>query len=68
MPLILAPVEDCWVGLRPITWAFGLITIQLMDDLGRLQGRYPEIFMLKSLLEVAGGGQEVEFFEDSEVS
>ena len=26
-PLILAPVEGCWVGLQPITWAFGPITI-----------------------------------------
>ena len=23
MPFILAPAKGCWVGLRPITWAFG---------------------------------------------
>ena len=41
-----------WLGLWPITWACGQITIQFMDDLGRPQERYPEIFMLISLLEV----------------
>ena len=35
-----------------VGWAFGPITIQLMDDLGRPQGRYTEVFMLISLLEV----------------
>ena len=43
---ILAPAEGFWVGLRPITWAFGPISMQSMDDLGRLQGRYPENFVL----------------------
>ena len=43
------------MGLQPISLAFGPKTKQFMDDLGRLQGRYPEIFMLISLLEV---GQE----------
>ena len=48
------------MGFRPITWAFGRITIQSMDDLGRLQGRYPENFVLISQLEVCQeGGQEV---------
>ena len=50
--VILAPVEAFWVGLWPITWAFGPITIQFMDDLGRHKGRQREIFMLISLLEV----------------
>ena len=40
------------LGLRPIPWAFGPITIQSMDDLDRLQGRYPENFVLISQLEV----------------
>ena len=44
------------LGLRPIFWAFGPITIQSMDDLGRLQGRYPENFMLISQLEVCQEG------------
>ena len=39
-------------GLWPISWAFGPITIQSMDDLDRLQGRYPEKFVLISQLEV----------------
>ena len=56
MPLILAPAEGYWLGLWPITWAVGLITVEFMDDLGRLQGRYPEIFMLISLLEVCQEG------------
>ena len=43
---ILAPAEDWWVGLRPITLAFGPLTIQFLDDPGRLQGIYHEIFML----------------------
>ena len=51
-PFILASAEGCWVGLRPFTWAFGQITIQLMDDLDRPQRRYPEMFMFISLLEV----------------
>ena len=51
-PFILDPTEGCWVGLLPITWAFGPITIQSIDDLGRLQGRYPENLMLISQLEV----------------
>ena len=55
-PLILTPVEGCWLGLRPITWAFDPITIQCMDDLGRLQGRYPENFVLISQLEVCQEG------------
>ena len=53
------------MGLWPITWPFGPITIQLMDDLGRLQGRYPEYFMLISLLEVC---QEGGYLEESESS
>ena len=52
MPLILAPAEGCWLGLWPITWVFGPITIQFMDDLGRLQGSYPEMFVLISSSEV----------------
>ena len=40
------------LGLRPIPWAFGPITIQSMDDLDRIQGRYPENFVLISQLEV----------------
>ena len=68
-PFILAPAEGCWVGLRPITWAFGPITIQSMDDLDRLQGRYPENFMLISQLEVCQeGGQEGVYFENIEGS
>ena len=57
-PFILAPAEGWWVGLWPITCAFGPVTIQSMDDLGRLQGRYPENFVLTSLLEFyqEGGG------------
>ena len=50
-PFILAPAEGWWVGLQPITWAFGLITIQSKDDLGRLQGRYPKNFLLIYQLE-----------------
>ena len=59
-PFILAPAEGWWVGLQPIPWAFGPITIQSMDDLDRLQGRYPENFVLISQLEVCQewGGQE----------
>ena len=56
VPLILAPVEGCWVGLWPISWAFGPITIQSMDDLGTLQGRYPENFVLISQFEVCQEG------------
>ena len=58
------------MGLRPLTWAFGPITIQSMDDLGRLQGRYPENFVLISQLEVCqeGGGQEGGYLEDVEGS
>ena len=37
-------------------WAFGPITIQAMDDLGRLKGRYPENFVLISQLEVCQEG------------
>ena len=37
-------------------WAFGPITIQSMDVLGRLQGRYPENFVLISQLEVCQEG------------
>ena len=44
------------MGLWAISWAFGPITIQSMDDLGRLLGRYPENFMLISQLEVCQGG------------
>ena len=51
-PFILATAEGWWVGLRPITWAFGPITQQSMDDLGRLQGRYIENFVLIYQLEV----------------
>ena len=36
----------------PITWAFGPITIQFMDDIVRPQGRYPEMLMLIFLLEM----------------
>ena len=35
---------------------FGPITIQSMDDLGRLQGRYPENFVLIYQLEVCQEG------------
>ena len=55
-PFIVAPAEGWWVGFRPITWAFGPITIQSMDDLGRLQGRYPENFVLISQLGVCQEG------------
>ena len=44
------------LGLQPIPWAFGPITIQSMDDLDRLQGRYPENFVLISQLEVCQEG------------
>ena len=44
------------MGLWPITWAFGPITIQFMDDIGRPQGRYPENFVLISQLEVCQEG------------
>ena len=36
-PFILAPAKGWWVGLQPITLAFGPITIQSMDDLDRLK-------------------------------
>ena len=55
-PFILAPAEGWWVGLGPITWAFRPITIQSMDDLDRLQGRYPENFVLISQLKVCQEG------------
>ena len=55
-PFILAPTEGCWVGLQPIPWAFSPINIQSMDDLGRLQGRYPENFVLISQFEVCHEG------------
>ena len=51
-PLTLAPAEGWRLGLFPFTWAFSPITIQSMDDLGRLQGRYPENFVLIFQLEV----------------
>ena len=47
-------VHHLW--LRPIPWAYGLITIQSMDDFGRLQGRYPENFVFISQLEVCQEG------------
>ena len=58
------------MGLWPIVWAFGPITIQSMDDLDKLQGRYPENFVLISQLEVCqeGGGQEGGELEDVEGS
>ena len=56
-PFILAPAEGCWVGLRPITLASGLIIIRSMDYLGRLPGRYPENFVLISQLEVCQTGR-----------
>ena len=40
------------MGLRPFTWAFGTIAMQSIDDLDRLQGRYPENLVLLSQLEV----------------
>ena len=55
-PLIIAREEGYWVGLEPITWAFGPITIQSMGDLGRLQGRYHENMVLISQLEVCQEG------------
>ena len=61
MPFILAPAAGCCVGLRPITWAFGPITIQSMDNLGRLQGRYSENFVLIFQLEVCQKGG---YFQD----
>ena len=64
-PFILAPGEGGWMGLRSIFWAFGPITIQSMDDLGRLQGRYPGNFMLISHLEVCQEGGYLEDFEGS---
>ena len=48
------------LGLRSIPWAFGPITIQSLDDLGRLQERYPENLVLISQSEVCQeGGQEM---------
>ena len=44
------------LGLRPIPRAFGPITIQSMDDLDRIQGRYPENFVSISQLEVCQEG------------
>ena len=44
------------LGLRPIPWAFGPVTLQSMDDLDTLQGRYPENFVLISQLEVCQEG------------
>ena len=44
------------MGFRPLTWAFGRVTIQSMDDLGRLQGRYPQNFVLISQLDVCQEG------------
>ena len=44
------------MGLRPVPLAFGPITIQSMDDLDRIQGRYPENFVLISQLEVCQEG------------
>ena len=55
-PFIVAPAEGWWVGLWPITWSFGPITIQSMDDLGRLKERYPENFVLKSQSEMCQEG------------
>ena len=40
------------LGLQPIPWAFSPLTLQSMDDLDTLQGRYPENFVLISQLEV----------------
>ena len=48
-----------------VGFAFGPITIQFMDDLGRPQGRYPEIFMLIALLEVCQEGGHLEEIEGS---
>ena len=45
------------LGLWPIPWAFGPITLQSMDDLDKLQGRYPENFVLISQLEVCQEGR-----------
>ena len=64
-PFILAPAEGWWVGLMPITWAFGPITIGSLDDLGRIQGRYPENFVLISQLEVCQKGGYLEDIEGS---
>ena len=60
-PFILAPAEGWLMDLRPITLAFDPITIQSMDDLDRIQGRYPENFVLISQLEVCqeGGGARI---------
>ena len=44
------------LGPWPIPWAFGPITLQSMDDLDTLQGRYPENFVLISQLEVCQEG------------
>ena len=53
----------------PITWAFGPITMQSMDDLYRLQGRYPENFVLISHLEVCQEeGQEGGYLDNVEGS
>ena len=50
------------------------VFLDVMDDLGRPQGRYPESFVLISLLEVCQevgsrrGGQEEGYLEDVEGS
>ena len=44
------------LGLWPIHWAFGTITIQSMDDLDRLQGTYPENFVVIPQLQVCQEG------------
>ena len=51
---------------RVVGWAFGPITIQFMDDLGRPQGSYPEFFYVDIFIRsVSGmGGQEGVYFEE----
>ena len=40
-----------WTFIVAGGWAFGPITVQAMDNLGRFQGRYPENIVLISQLE-----------------
>ena len=54
-----------FLGLQPIPSAFGPITIQSMDDSNRLQGNYPENFVLISQLEVCQEGGYLEDFGGS---
>ena len=58
------------MGLQPITWFFGPITIQFMDDLILPQGSYPKSFFVDIFIgSVSGmGGQEGGYLVDIGVS